>query len=353
MYALSYQRGLTLIELMVSLVLGLLISAAAIQIFYTSTVSSNVQKAGSTMVETGAFGFDYLTKQVRRANHGSIVSGSSESYFLTAETPQGGIVLTAPSDLKVFGEQYNNASPPVQTAFNSNLRGLSNNNTLISTNLLSQNASTLSRSNIDGTNSDQLTIQYQAYHDLSDCEGRAVKEGQFVIERYFVRPEDASNTNSPLALACASAIYEYDETVAKKDASNQNAIDISKYTKADGSAGTSNLAGTGQVIVPNVDYFRVQLGVSDSKNFATHPDKLNLENINIPTNPYQTLKDKRIVNVQIALLVRSDNSVTASADATFNVLGNAVTLNTASNADGRMRRVMQSTILIRNARGSV
>ena len=41
------QNGFTLIELMIALVLGLLISVAALQIFYTTSVNNNRQKAGS------------------------------------------------------------------------------------------------------------------------------------------------------------------------------------------------------------------------------------------------------------------------------------------------------------------
>ena len=40
------QRGFTLIELMVSLVLGLLITAATLQIFYTSSVSFHLERNG-------------------------------------------------------------------------------------------------------------------------------------------------------------------------------------------------------------------------------------------------------------------------------------------------------------------
>lgn len=343
------QEGFTLVELMIALVLGLLISAAALQIFYTSSLSGNIQKAGSNVVETSTFGFDYLTKQIRKANYGAVMSGSANSYFLNAETPQGGIVLTAPTDLKYFGKTYNTATPPVEVSKDSNLRGLNLNTGLINTNLLSTNSSSLSSSNVEGLQSDQLTIQYKTYEDAIDCEGRNVKGGDYVIERYFVRPDGNS-----LSLACASAIYTYDKAQAQLSSSNQNGIDISKYDKPDGSKGTSNLAGNGEVIIPNIDYFRVNLGVTEQKNFAIKPEDLTLENIPIPTDPYATLATKRIVNVQIALLVRSAAPVTASADSSFTLLDKSgVKLNASANKDGKMRRVLQSTILIRNARGAI
>nr|WP_315265284.1 PilW family protein [Moraxella osloensis] len=352
------QQGFTLIELMISLILGLLVSAAALQILYTNSLSSNIQSAGSKIVDTNTFGLDYLTKQIRKANYGIL---SSQSFFLNYRTPQGGIVLTAPDNLTVFGNTVAGETVP------SNLRGLSKSNQLISDTLLTRSASSLSGSNVKfgstALSSDQLTIQYKVSSDNQvDCQSRNVMKDDYVIERYFVRDG---------GLACASAIYTYSETTAKKDANNQNAINIDKYKKpirqSDGSFNrdtndtTQNLAGSGEIIIPNVDYFRVLLGVSDSKNFSTNPSTYTLTYMPIPTpistvnaDPFPTLNNRRIVNVQIGLLVRSDGSVTASKDPSFTVLDKTdIKLNDTSKDDGKMRRVLETTVFLRNARGTV
>ena len=352
------QQGFTLIELMISLILGLLVSAAALQILYTNSLSSNIQSAGSKIVDTNTFGLDYLTKQIRKANYGIL---SSQSFFLNHQTPQGGIVLTAPDNLTVFGNTVAGETVP------SNLRGLSKSNQLISDTLLTRSASSLSGSNVKfgstALSSDQLTIQYKVSSDNQvDCQSRNVMKDDYVIERYFVRDG---------GLACASAIYTYSETTAKKDATNQNAINIDKYKKpikqSDGSFNrdtsdtTQNLAGSGEIIIPNVDYFRVLLGVSDSKNFSTNPSTYKLTYMPIPTptttvnaDPFPTLNNLRIVNVQIGLLVRSDGSVTASKDPSFTVLDKTdIKLNDTSKNDGKMRRVLETTVFLRNARGTV
>lgn len=352
------QQGFTLIELMISLILGLLVSAAALQILYTNSLSSNIQSAGSNIVDTNTFGLDYLTKQIRKANYGIL---SSQSFFLNHQTPQGGIVLTAPDNLTVFGNTV--AGETVA----SNLRGLSKSNQQISDTLLTRSASSLSGSNVKfgstALSSDQLTIQYKVSSDNQvDCQSRNVMKDDYVIERYFVRDG---------GLACASAIYTYSETTAKKDATNQNAINIDKYKKpikqSDGSFNrdtsdtTQNLAGSGEIIIPNVDYFRVLLGVSDSKNFSTNPSTYKLTYMPIPTpistvnaDPFPTLNNLRIVNVQIGLLVRSDGSVTASKDPSFTVLDKTdIKLNDTSKNDGKMRRVLETTVFLRNARGTV
>ena len=58
--SLKYQQGFTLIELMISLVLGLLISAAIIQVFITSQRVDRVQNAGSEIQDSAVFGFNPL-----------------------------------------------------------------------------------------------------------------------------------------------------------------------------------------------------------------------------------------------------------------------------------------------------
>ena len=358
----NFQQGFTLVELMISLVLGLLISAAALQILYTNSLSSRIQNSGSTVVDTNTFGIDYLTRQIRKANYGIL---SSQSFFLNHQTPQGGIVLTSPDNLTVFGNTVAGKIVP------SNLRGLSKSNQLIPTTLLTRSASPLSGSNVKSGNtalaSDQLTIQYKvALDDQSDCQGRNVMKNDYVIERYFVREE---------GLACASAIYTYSEAVAnptQKDShANHNAINIDKYKKPirqsngtfirDTDDTSQNLADKGEIIVPNVDYFRVLLGVSNSKDFSTNPNNYQLTYMAVPipvttanAEPFPTLVDKRIINIQIALLVRSDNSVTAASNPSFDILDKVgLTLNDASKNDGKMRRVLQTTVFLRNARGTV
>ena len=62
------QHGFTLIELMIAIVLGLLITAAAIQLFITGQISINTQKGMAEIQESGNFGLRYITSDIRRAS---------------------------------------------------------------------------------------------------------------------------------------------------------------------------------------------------------------------------------------------------------------------------------------------
>ena len=346
-------RGFTLVELMIALVLGLLISAAALQIFYTSSVNSRRQEASSQIQDNAIFGFSQMQQHLRRTNYGAKSTSAHDEFFMNHLTPQGGVVLTAPPGTPLVSDGPKNW-------LTDNLSGLVLDGQTISSDLLSNSASTESSSNLSIGASDQLTIQYQSGLDgLFDCEGSRIPKDFYVIERYFVRSA---------GLACASAIYKYDENTAGSPAG----LDIKEYTvpavpavtttipvvaAIPASTKANNLAGTGTIIIPNVDYFRVLLGVSDSTGFATYPERANIAYMPIPASG-TLATNQRIVSLQIGILSRSDNPTAtqqSNSGSSFNILDKTgATLNSDATADATyLRSIYESTILLRNARGGL
>lgn len=337
--AFKRDNGFTLVELMIALVLGLLISAAALQIFYTSSVNSRRQEASSQIQDNAIFGFSQMQQHLRRTNYGAKSTSAHDEFFMNHLTPQGGVVLTAPAGTPLVSDGPKNW-------LTDNLSGLVLGGKTISSDLLSSNASTESSSNLSIGTSDQLTIQYQSGLDgLFDCEGSRVPKDFYVIERYFVR--DAG-------LACASAIYEYDEDLA----GSANGIDIASYTlPGETTPKNNNLFGDGTIVIPNVDYFRVLLGVSDSTGFATYPERASIAYMPIPASG-SLATGQRIVSLQIGILSHSDNPTAtqqSNSGLSFNILDKTgATLNPAATADPTyLRSVYESTILLRNARGGL
>ena len=350
LHFLKRESGFTLIELMLSLVLGLLISAAALQIFYTSSVNSRRQEASSQIQDNAIFGFSQMQQNLRRTNYGAKATTAYDEFFMNHLTPQGGLVLTAPDGTSTAPGKW----------LNGNLSGLVLDGAAIPADLLSNGASTESSSNLSIGASDQLTIQYQSGLDgLFDCEGSHIPKDFYVIERYFVR--DAG-------LACASAIYEYD----KDTAGSPTGLDIKEYTvpavpavttttpvvaAIPASTKANNLSGDGTIIIPNVDYFRVLLGVSDSTGFATFPERANIAYMPIPASG-GLATDQRIVSLQIGILSRSDNPTAtqqSNSDLSFNILDKT---GAALNPDAiagpaYLRNVYETTVLLRNARGGI
>ncbi|WP_367104500.1 PilW family protein [uncultured Psychrobacter sp.] len=338
-------KGFTLVELMIALVLGLLVSAAALQIFYTSSVNSRRQEASSQIQDNSIFGFSQIQQHLRRTNYGAKPTASRDEYFMNHLTPQGGVVLTAPTGT---GGKW----------LEGNLSGLVLNGAAIPAALLTSSGAATSISNLDGiANSDQLTIQYQSSRaGLFDCEGTVIPENFYVIERYFVRMDNTVTPAAP-SLACASAIYNYDEVAA----GSASGLDIASYT-VPGETDTTpnNLQGNGTIIIPSVDYFRVMLGISTSTGFATNPAGSVISYMAIPeTTDFTTAFDnRRIVSLQLGILARSTNPTAtpqANSDLRFTVLDQADQSLNATEVQGptHLRSVYETTVLLRNARGGL
>ncbi|WP_333614720.1 PilW family protein, partial [Psychrobacter sp.] len=171
----KYQRGFTLIELMISLVLGLLISAAIIQVFITSQRVDRVQSAGSEIQDSAVFGIQSIEQQLRLANLGN------DGVPINDKTAMGGVVLTASQD----GADSVNilTKNQIKDGFLTRSHDMSSNG--------NNNHRWNGLTNTD-VPSDQLTIQYTntTGQILYDCEGKKVELNEHVISRYFLTEDD-------------------------------------------------------------------------------------------------------------------------------------------------------------------
>lgn len=290
--------GFTLIELMIALVLGLLISAAVIQVYIINARTSMVQQSASEVQDTTIFALQAIDDHIRLANLGNPISN------ITSTTPHGGIVLTTNNlgSTNTTDAKYFTAS-----ADSTSWTGLSN---------------------IDGVKSDQLTLQYKNITSapLYDCEGVVIDSGSsdWVVERYFIR-KATGGTATDLVLACAAGRVDEEGAILK--AFNDD----------------------GEVIIPAVDQFKVLLGT------ITNVSQLSY----LPASTYLSLTEKpAITSVKIGIIVRSttpllddpEGGVVAANKGKFLVLGTQQQLNADSVSKKHYRRTYESTIVLRSAR---
>ena len=284
----SHQVGFTLIELMISLVLGLLISAAVIQVYIINTRTLTIQQSASEVQDSSIFALQSLEEHFRLANLGNPITE------ITSTTSHGGIVLT-PTNL-----------------------GTGN---TTEAKYLTASAGALSNTN---TASDQLTIQYKNVtpNDIFDCEGGKVEDAsEWVVERYFVRlatGADASATTKDLVLAC----------------------DAGRVANTGGAV--TDFGDAGEVIVPAVDQFQILLGVQTDVTQSTY----------LSPTTYLTLTDKPpITTIKFGAIVRSTTPLITSTDNdSFQIFGIDQTLKTDTTRTKYYRRSYESTVLLRNAR---
>lgn len=196
-------KGYSLVELMVSMALGLIITAAATQLFLANHIAINFQRGMNDVQANGRFVIDQILRDVRVAGLDQAATASMGSAAI---------------------------SPLVMAA--AQMPGLASNSTAISSN-----------DGQDGgiSDSDQLVLQYLALSATEDCEGNTVAQNRYVVARYFIGP-DAANGNVP-SLMCDGGYHSNSSATAPVDV---------------GSAGV--------VLVNGVDSFQVLYGIDDGVN---------------------------------------------------------------------------------------
>lgn len=311
----NIQKGFTLIELMISIVLGLLIVAAATQLLMSGQISLNMQRGAAELQDNGNLGLGYLTNDIRKANldaSQSIVSDKLE---------YGGIVVRTES----LAIKNADGTPKTTVA-----------------GLLSYSGNGLSNTT---EKSDQLVIQYRPNQPGTyDCEGQVITAadiaaGTYIVQRYFLKvdPVPQANESNPLMLVCDAGRY-----VAKAQV-------ITGY----------NVAGGEQVIIRRADYFRVLLGVADQKQgsflnyrYMTMGEYLTASDAARAKVPAEA--PPRILSIQLGAVVRSLDNVgvdsLVSATPTLNVLDKTVTINSTGTSK-YLRQAVTQTVALRNALG--
>ena len=319
------QAGFTLVELMVALALGLLISAAAIQLFLGGLLTSRMQQANAELQNSGVFGLDYVARDLRLANY-----INTDFPELNEQTPWGGVVLTART------AALSNANIPIPAAAPFISQGLLSHSPGDTVSTVANEWQGLSNVSLA---SDQLAIQFVAPNAMVNCEGANVQAGDYVIQRYFVRRADAAaTTGTDYGLACDANTPTPTATPA-----------VAEPTTIAG------FGGAGELIMPRVDHFTVQLGVrNEAGNMAYYT-----------INQYRTAaaaaraalppaEPPRIVSVKMAVLVRStDNTRNNDIDLTrsINILNQNVTLTDTTNRFAR--RVYSTAVTFRNGLGEM
>lgn len=332
----SHASGFTLIELMISLTLGLLIVAAASQLFVGGVISFRLQQGAADAQDNGLFGLEYIAKDIRIANY-----GNPQFLVLTDTTRDGGIVLTADSAGSVGTSNFTDVrmSAAVSDYVPNGLLTHGAGDTVGTTNQW-QGLTKVTTGSTGSTASDQLTIQYLAPSAMSDCEGRTIAAGTRVVERYFLRADTTDTT--ALVLACtAGSITPKVDAVAADPANGVAAVTYVPPI-------LSNLSGAGQIIMNRVGHLHFLLGTETAasawKYYSIH-DYMALTG----TKP-------RIKTVGVAMLVRStDNTANKAIDPTqtFRMLDQDVQVATTDSiANHYVRKVYSTTISLRNGLGS-
>ena len=292
------QIGFTLIELIIALALGLIISAAALQLFVGGLITTRLQQAGAELQDSGIFGLEYMAHDIRLTNYGNISNPE-----LNDTTSLGGIVLTSGITGNV------NLPIALDAKFLTTSGGVSNVN----------------------AKSDQLTILFTAPEAMFNCEGAEVAAGEFVLQRYFLRKDDNAKNDTDYALAC--------------DANKPPALTVAQLTEVGDS-------GKSQIIMPRVDQLRFYLGTQNADKTSLAYYTINQYKAIAKVAAAANTKPPRIVSIKVGALVRSkDDLKNKLIDPTKAVQFLEGDLSLTNTTNKYLRREYTTTIALRNAMG--
>lgn len=287
----SDQTGFTLIELIVALAIGLIVSAAALQLFTGGLITTKLQEASAELQDSGVFGVEYVARDIRLANFGNV-----NNPILNGTTQQGGIVFTS-------GETGN---------VNLLLKD-------VDANLLTKSGGTADTN----LKSDQLTIQFKAPNKMINCEGKEVKTGEYVIQRYFL-----TGSTGSLGLAC--------------DANNTGSMTASIAGFATDDKGIA-------IIMPRVDLLRFYIGTKVGNNFSYYT----ITQFNEAMKGAVAPNIPRAISIRMMVLVRSKDPITNKninpAKETFAFPDGEVT--PTDTKTQYLRRLYTTNIALRNGLG--
>lgn len=291
--ALRLERGFSLIELMVSMAMGLIVLLAATQLFIANQVNFNFQRGTADVQTGGRFAIDMLVRDIRTAG------------------------------LAIFGD----ATVPSVIMQVTDLPGLTD------TNMLTRDGASTAAATGSISASDQLLVQYGTLMAGQDCEGNDVAANTYVLARYFVRIDQDTGS---AALACDAGTRVGATVSGLSTASTAGAVLVSGVDSFQILLGLDDGPNTPPMVRAN-----------RYVNIATYNDNAVFP---APKPRVVSIRIGVLVRSQERVGDPAPRSTNPASD--IQVLDNVIPYNTATQTaaldDGRMRRLFVATAGLRN-----
>lgn len=310
-----------MIELMISMVIGLIIIGAVLQAFLSSNQTYRIQEAQARIQEDGRAALHFLTRDIRMADFWGCIPDDS--------------MIT--SQLDTLSAEYNPA-----------LHDFTTTNSISGTNDTGVNGSdTLTlKSAVDnglGVEDPAMPNTAAALHVAADS---GLLENQIILVSDCVSGDIFQITNDPSTGGGSDdTVVHNSGTVTAGPGNTSSSLSKSYDTDAQifglkartyslaVSNGEPVLLRDGNELVQNIENMQILYGEDTDGDFSA--------NYYVPANAVSDMD--QVVSLRVSLLVRSiDNNLTATAQ-TYNYNGATITA-----ADNRIRHVFTTTITVRN-----
>lgn len=370
----SSQKGFTMIELMISVVLGLLIVAAVTQVYVMAIRTASTQRASAGILDANVYGLQQVERSLRMAGLGL----GDQSRLNSACS---GVLIRGAGDLEQCGEVTGvtkNIDANGTITVNTKPSPIGNLDVAMWT-----SATSGVTANTTSASMPQLTIQYRAPVDMLDCEGRLALgprkvvgqsasktseektdsngattresitvDGQVIVERYFV----ASNTDGVLELRCDAMRYvpeviQTDNHGKPNDAAATTKINAAKITDDS----IHNPDNASALVISGIDDFQVQFGVKNTnKEIRYQTIDQYLASPSSATDSDGNPINNEIVAIKMGIVAKGLVATAGSdvpANPTYTILGQNVSMRSGQPTNA-IRRVYESNTMLRNSRGA-
>jgi len=332
--SLKKQRGLSLIELMIAVVLGIFITGGTIKLFTNSSQSYRIQENASRLQENGRFAMEFLTRDIRMTDYWGCMGS-----FANADTD-----LRIDNNLN-SGSIFDNITNAIVGADNDD----SDADIIDGTDSI-----TLTGSTFSGISVASQAATASANIDVTDNKG--LKQNDVVLVSDCNSADIFQITNNP-AMAGAdnkNKLQHNSGTVTKGPGNADQALNklydssariykvaVINYTIENGKNHQPSLFrtvnGNKLELIEGVEKMQIRYGVDS--------DADNTPNFYSSSAGLSAAQMKTVVAVRISLLLTSlENNITTQK-MPYTIFE---TTTTPTDGDRRLRRVFTSTIAVRN-----
>ncbi len=325
------QRGVTLVELMVALALGLLITVAMLKVYVDASGLYRFNEGLARVQENGRFALEFIRRDARVAGFWGCYSDAP---------PTNQISATSDAWLDVdAGHIAGTNDDGLNSADSITFRSATGSGALVTVDMSGTD---------DNITVDSALVTGKAAL-ISDCEKGdlfQVTENDGAVLKHGADANISANLN--VAYAAGARVYEAQQItycVADGTGTDESGKPIPSLRRAYGKD-SANDCETGDELLEGIENMQILYGEdTDADSEGANGDGTANRYVAIDT---ADLNPDRIVSVRLSLLVRSinDNLTTDLSPYTYPPWVNPPTLTTPT--DKRLRKVFTTTITLRN-----
>ena len=325
------QQGVTLVELMIALAIGLLVTIAMLKVYVESSRLYRFNEGLARVQENGRFALEFIRRDARVAGFWGCNSDAE---------PYNGISATSDAYIDVAAGHITGTSDDgLNSADSITFRSATGSGALVTVDMSGTD---------DNITVDSALVTGKAAL-ISDCEKGdlfQVTENDGAVLKHGADANISANLN--VAYAAGARVYEAQQItycVADGTGTDESGKPIPSLRRADGK-GSADACETGDELVEGIQNMQILYGEdTDADSDGANGDGTANRYVAIDE---ENLDPDRIVSVRLSVLARSlnNNLTTTPSPYTYPPWVNPPTLTTP--ADKRLRKVFTTTITLRN-----